>query len=151
MAVQLTWVQVARRKKTPAFLPTECAVNLEEFAALQRIPPSSSHYSVFIPLPAAYKKDWALEIISQLPNNAVGIVPWADIFLLEVCFANGEAQQDFLSAPFVCKHLTSNPVPPAGTRSHFVPIKLVNVPVWASLVVENQLRSFWSAHGQVVA
>src|SRR5438128_5948145 len=120
MAAQPTWAQVARRKTTPAFLPTECAVNLEEFAALQRIPPSSSRYSTFIPLPAAYKKEWALEIISQLSNNTVGIVPRADIFLLEVCFANGEAQQDFLSSPFVCKHFTSNPVLPAGTPSHFV-------------------------------
>ena len=151
MAVQPTWVQVARRKTTPAFLPTECAVNLEEFAALQRIPPSSSRYSAFIPLLAAYKKEWALEIISQLPNNTVGIVPRADIFLLEVCFTNGEAQQDFLSSPFICKHFTSNPVLPAGTPSQFVPIKLINVPVLASLIVENQLRSFWSAHSQVVA
>ena len=92
MAAQPTWAQVARRKTTPAFLPTECAVNLEEFAAPQRIPPSSSCYSAFIPLLAAYKKDWALEIVSQLPNNAVGIVPRADIFLLEVCFANSEVQ-----------------------------------------------------------
>src|SRR5438128_10273885 len=151
MAAQPTWVQVARRKTTPAFLPMECTVNLEEFAAPQRIPPSSSHYSAFIPLPAAYKKDWALEIVSQLPNNAVGIVPQADIFLLDVCFANSEAQQDFLSAPFICKHFTSNPVPPAGTPSQYVPIKLVNVLVLASLIVESQLCSLWSLHSEGMA
>src|SRR5438132_305506 len=99
MAVQLTWVQVARRKKTPAFLPTECAVNLEEFAAPQRIPPSSSRYSAFIPLPAAYKKDWALEIVSQLPNNTVGIVPRTDIFLLEVCFVTVRRSRTFCLLP----------------------------------------------------
>src|SRR5438128_3620559 len=128
MAAQLTWAQVARRKTTPAFLPMECAVNLEQFAAPLRIPPSSSHYSAFVPLPVAYKQGWALEIVSNLLNSAVGIVPQADISLLEVCFANVEAQQDFLSSPF----------------------KLVNVPVLASLVVENQLRSFWSVHGEVI-
>ena len=39
MATAPTWAQVARKKKTPAFLPTECAVNLEQFAAPQRLPP----------------------------------------------------------------------------------------------------------------
>src|SRR5580765_6618279 len=79
------------------------------------------------------------------------MVPCADISLLEVCFANKEVQQDFLSSPFVCKHFTSHPVPPAGTPSVYVPIKLVNVLVLASLVVETQLHSFWSAHGKVIA
>src|SRR5438128_4358507 len=150
MAVQPTWVQVAKRKTTPAFLPTECTVNLEQFAAPLCIPPSSSRYSAFVPLPVAYKQGWALEIVSNIPNSAVGIVPRADISLLEVCFANVEAQQDFLSSPFTCKHFTAHPVPPAGTPSVYVPIKLVNVPVLASLIVETQLCSFWSAHGEVI-
>src|SRR5437879_10160478 len=88
MAAQPTWAQVAKRKTTPAFLPTECAVNLEQFAAPLRIPPSSSRYSAFVPLPSTYKQGWALKIISAIPNSAVGIVPRADISLLEVCFAN---------------------------------------------------------------
>src|SRR5438128_4582925 len=117
MATAPTWVQVAQKKTNPAFLPTECAVNLEQFAAPQRLPPSSSRHSAFIPLPATYKQGWALEIVSQILNSAVGIVPHADISLIEVCFANHEAQQDFLSSPFACKHFTSNPVPPAGTPS----------------------------------
>src|SRR5438128_11677732 len=113
MAAQPTWVQVAKCKTTPAFLPTECAVNLEQFAAPLCIPPSSSRYSAFVPLLSTYKQGWALEIVSALPNSAVGIVPRADISLLEVCFANKEAQQDFMSAPFVCKNFTAHPVPPA--------------------------------------
>src|SRR5438128_4062683 len=151
MAVQPTWVQVAKRKTSPAFLPTECTVNLEQFAAPLRISPSSSRYSAFVPLPSTYKQGWALEIVSNIPNSAVGIVPRADISLIEVCFTNHEVQQDFLSSPFVCKHFTSNPVLPAGTPSQYLPIKLVNVPVLASLVIESQLRSLWSAHSEVVA
>src|SRR5438094_6825309 len=92
-----------------------------------------------------------MEIVSNIPNSAVGVVPRADVSLLEVCFANREAQQDFLSSPFECKHFSAHPVPPAGTPSMYVPIKLVNIPVLASLVVETQLRSFWAAHGEVVA
>src|SRR5437016_1776523 len=151
MATAPTWAQVARKKKSPAFLPTECAVNLEQFAAPQRLPPSSSRYSTFVPLPSDYKEGWAMSIVSTLPTSAVGIVPRADISLLEVCFANKEAQQDFLSAPFTCQHFMAHPVPPAGTPSAYIPIKLMNVLVLASLVVEQQLRSFWSAHGEVVA
>src|SRR5438132_13039893 len=151
MAAAPTWAQVARKKKPPAFLPTECAVNLEQFTAPQRLPPSSSRYSVFIPLPTAYKQSWALDIITQIPSSTVGMVPCADISLLEVCFANKEAQQDFLSSPFVCKHFMVHPVPPAGTPSTFVPIKLMNIPVLASLIVEQQLRNHWSKYGEVVA
>src|SRR5437773_1167241 len=92
-----------------------------------------------------------MSIVASIPTSAVGIVPRADISLLEVCFANKEAQQDFLSSPFISKHFTAHPVPPAGTPSAFVPIKLMNVPVLASLVVEQQLRSFWSSYGEVVA
>src|SRR5207244_13010973 len=33
----------------------------------------------------------------------------------------------------------------------YVPVKLMNVPVLASLVVETQLRSFWATHGEVIA
>src|SRR5438132_12943556 len=151
MAAIPTWAQVARKKKPPAFLPTECAVDLEQFAAPQRLPPSSSRYSAFIPLPSAYKQSWALDIVTQLPSSVVGMVPRADISLLEVCFANKEAQQDFLASLFVCKHFTAHPVPPAGTPSLFVPVKLTNVPILASLVVEQQLRNLWSKHGEVVA
>ena len=151
MATGPTWAQIAKKKKPIAFLPTECAVNLEQFAAPLRLPPSSSRYSAFIPLPSDYKQDWAMEIVSNIPNSAVGVVPRADVSVLEVCFANREAQQDFMSSPFQCKHFTSHPVPPAGTPSMYVPIKLMNVPVLASLVVETQLHSFWATHGEVIA
>src|SRR5437016_4339709 len=129
----------------------ECAVNLEQFTASQRLPPSSSRYSAFVPLPSDYKRDWAMNIITTIPTSAVGIVPRADISLLEVCFANKEAQQDFLSTPFTTKHFTVHPVPLAGTPLLYVLIKLMNVPVLTSLVVEQQLRSFWSPYGEVVA
>src|SRR5437016_11479018 len=69
-----------------------------------------------------------MEIVLNIPNSAVGVVPCADISVLEVCFANREAQQDFLSSPFKCKHFTSHPVPPAGMPSLYVPIKLMNIP-----------------------
>src|SRR5438128_10128922 len=35
--------------------------------------------------------------------------------------------------------------------SIYVPIKLMNVPVLASIIVEQQLRSFWNTHGEVIA
>src|SRR5438094_9438970 len=92
-----------------------------------------------------------MEIVSNIPNSAVGVVPRADVSLLEVCFANREAQQDFMSSPFQCKHFTAHPVPPAGTPSIYVPIKLMNVLVLASLIVEQQLCSFWNTHGKVIA
>src|SRR5438128_2453907 len=92
-----------------------------------------------------------MNIVATIPASAIGIVPRADISLLEVCFANKEAQQDFLSTPFTTKHFMVHPIPPAGTPLLYVPIKLTNVPVLASLVVEQQLRSFWSLHGEVVA
>src|SRR5580765_5832920 len=126
MAAAPTWAQVARKKKPPPFLPTECTVNLEQFAAPQHLPPSSSRYSVFIPLPAAYNTGWAMSIISSIPTSAIGVVPRANISLLEVCFTNKEVQQDFLSSPFTCKHFTVHPIPLAGTPSAFVPIKLMN-------------------------
>ena len=120
MAAAPTWAQVAAKKKTPPFLPTECAVDLEQYTAPQRLPPSSSRYSVFIPLPSAYKQGWAMDIITNIPSAAVGIVSHTDISLLEVCFARQDGQQDFLSAPFMCKHFMVQPVPPAGTPSIFV-------------------------------
>src|SRR5438128_10632019 len=132
METRPTWAQVAKKKKPLPFLPTECAVNLEQFAAPQRLPPSSSQYSVFIPLPAAYNTGWAMNIMSSIPTSAVGIVPRAVISLLEVCFANKEVQQDFLSSPFTCQHFTVHPIPLASTPSAFIPIKLMNVPVLAS-------------------
>src|SRR5438128_3404754 len=143
MAAAPTWAQVAAKKKPPPFLPTECAVDLEQYAAPQCLPPSSSRYSAFIPLPSGYKQGWALDIATNIPPSAVGIVPRADVSLVEVCFANKEAQQNFLSSPFVCKHFSVHPVPPAGTPSLFVPIKLTNVPVFASLVDEHSLRKLW--------
>src|SRR5437016_9961153 len=85
MAATPTWAQVAKKKKPPLFLPTECAVDLEQFAAPQCLPPSSSQHSAFIPLPSVYKQGWALDIITQLPTSTVGMVPRADISLLEVC------------------------------------------------------------------
>src|SRR5438128_11406170 len=151
MATAPTWAQVARKQKPPAFLPMECAVDLEQFATPQHLPVSSSRYSAFIPLPSGYKQGWALDIASNIPASAVGIVPQADVSLVEVCFTNKEAQQLFLSSPFVCKHFSVHPVPPTGTPSLYVPIKLTNVPVLASLVVEQQLRKLWASYGEVVA
>ena len=150
MATAPTWVQVAQKKKPPPFLPMVCAVDLEQFTAPQHLPTSSSCYSAFIPLPSGYKQGWALDIATNIPASAVGIVPRADISLVEVCFANKEAQQHFQSSPFVCKHFSVHSVPPAGTPSIFVPIKLMNAPVLASLVVEQQLRKLWSLHGEAV-
>ena len=151
MATAPTWAQVVRRKKPPAFLPTECAVDLEQFAAPQRLPSTSSFHSAFLPLPSTYKQSWAADIVNALPLSASGFVPRADIFLLEVCFASKEAQQDFINTPFTCKHFTAHPVPPTGTPPTYIPIKMINVLVLALIVVEQQLRSFWSQHGEVVA
>src|SRR5438128_3197906 len=136
MATGPTWAQVAWKKKPPTFLPMECTVNLEQFAAPLHLPPSSSRYSAFIPLLSTYKQDWAMNIVTNIPNSAVEVVPHADVSILEVCFANREAQQDFMSSPFKCKHFTSHPVLPAGTPSMYVPIKLINIPVLASLIVD---------------
>src|SRR5438128_2963316 len=150
MAMAPTWAQVVRKRKPPAFLPTECAVDLEQFAAPQRLPSTSSFHSAFLPLPSTYKQSWAADIVNALPLSASGFVPRADIFLLEVCFASKEAQQDFINTPFTCKHFMAHPVPPTGTPPTYIPIKMINVPVLALVVVE-QLRSFWSQHGDVVA
>ena len=151
MATKPTWAQVARRKKPPAFHPMECEVNLEQFAAPLHLPPVSSRHSAFVPLPSTYKQDWAGDIVSSLPLSALGFVPRADIYLLEVCFAAVEAQQDFIANPFVCKHFTAHPLPPTGTPPTFIPIKLVNIPVLSLVALEQAICSFWSSHGEVVA
>ena len=151
MATAPTWVQVARKQKPPTFLPTECTVNLEQFAAPQRLPPPSSRHSAFIPLPSTYRQAWALDIVKALPSAAMGMVPRADISLIEVCFAMQDAQLDFLSSAFTCKHFTVHPVPPSGTPAQFVPIKLVNMPVLAPLIIENQMKKLWASHGEIIA
>src|SRR5437879_2303130 len=151
MATGPTWAQVVRKKKPTAFHPTECAVNLEQFAAPLHLPPVSSRHSAFVPLPSTYKQAWAGDIVSALPLSALGFVPRADIFLLEVCFAAADAQQEFIANPFVCNHFTAHPLPPAGTPPTFIPIKLVNVPVLSLAALEQAIRSFWSSHGEVVA
>ena len=150
MATGRTWAQVARKKPAPA-LPTVCAVNLEQFAVPVRLPPSASRYSSFIPLPATFKQDWLMDTLSSLPTSAVGVVPRLDLSLVEVCFANAEHQQEFLGSMFTSTHFSVYPLPPAGSPAQHVPIKLVNVPVLSTLVVENQLRSLWSQYGEVVA
>src|SRR5438128_9171546 len=150
MATGWTWAEVAHKKPPPA-LPTECAVNLERYSTPVHLPPSSSWYSCFLPLPVTFKVKWLLPTLSHLPNTSVGVVPQLDISLLEVCFTNKEHQSDFLSALFTSKHLTMQPLPLAGISSQYVPIKLVNVPVLAQIVVESQLCSLWGQYGEVVA
>jgi hypothetical protein len=81
----------------------------------------------------------------------MGIVPRADISLIEICFAMQDAQQEFLTSAFTCKHFTVHPVPPAGTPSQFVPIKLVNVPILAPIIIEQQMKKLWALHGEIVA
>src|SRR5437899_2517278 len=151
MATGPTWAQVVHKKKPTTFHPTECAVNLEQFATPLHLPPVSSRHSAFVPLPSTYKQAWAGDIVSALPLSALGFVPRADIFLLEVCVAAADAQQDFIANPFVCRHFTAHPLPPAGTPPTFIPIKLVNVPVLSLAALEQAIRSFWSSHGEVVA
>src|SRR5438132_14136513 len=150
MATGRTWAQVAR-KKTPPALPTECAVNLEQYAAPLHLPPSSSRHSAFIPLPSDFTLNWMLDTLASLPNSAVGVVPRQDISLLEVGFANKEAQQDFLSSIFTTTHFSVQLLPPAGTPPQYIPIKLVNVPILSTLVLDTQIRSLWSKHGEIVA
>src|SRR5438128_3479587 len=58
-----------------------------------------------------------MDIVTQLPMSTVGMVPHANISLLEVCFTNKEVQHDFLSSLFVCKHFMVQPIPPTGTPS----------------------------------
>src|SRR5438128_5993600 len=142
MATGRTWAQVAH-KKTPPALPTECAVNLEQYAVPMRLPPSSSRHSVFVPLPVNFTNNWMLDTLAALPNTIVGVVPRQDISLVEVCFANKEAQLDFLSTPFTSTCFTAQLLPPAGISPQYIPVKLVNVPILSTLIIEHQLRSFW--------
>src|SRR5438132_2704245 len=109
MATGHTWAQVARKKPSPA-LPTECAVNLEQYSVPVCLPPSSSCYSAFIPLPTDFKESWLLDTLSSLPSSAVGVVPHLDISVVEVCFANKEHKHAFLSSPLHTSHFTVNPV-----------------------------------------
>src|SRR5438128_12106784 len=74
MATGRTWAQVSRKKAPPA-LPTECAVNLEQYAAPLRLPPSSSRHSAFIPLPFDFENNWMLDTLSSLPASTVAVVP----------------------------------------------------------------------------
>src|SRR5580765_2364186 len=150
MATGCTWAQVAC-KKTPPALPTECAVNLEQYAVPMHLPPSSSRHSAFVPLPVGFIEKWMLDTLAALPNTVVGVVPRQDITLLEVCFANKEAQLDFLSTPFISTHFTAQLLPPAGITPQYIPVKLVNVPILSTLVLDHQIRSLWSKHGEIVA
>ena len=52
MATGPTWAQVVHKKKPTTFHPTECAVNLEQFATPLHLPPVSSRHSAFVPLPS---------------------------------------------------------------------------------------------------
>ena len=149
MATGRTWAQVARKKAPPA-LPTECTVNLEQYAAPQRLPPSSSRHSAFVPLPVTFQLNWMLDTLASLPNSAVGVVPHSDISLLEVCFANKEAQLDFLSSPLTTTHFTVQPLPPAGVTPQYIPVKLVNVPILSTLIIDHHICSLWSKHSEVV-
>src|SRR5438094_5393379 len=106
MATGCTWAQVAH-KKTPPVLPTECAVNLEQYAVPMHLPPSSSHHSAFVLLPVNFTNTWMLDTLAALPNTVIGVVPRQDISLVEVCFTNKEAQLDFLSTPFTTTCFTT--------------------------------------------
>src|SRR5438128_4435441 len=116
-----------------------------------RLPSSSSRHSAFVRLRINFIEKWMLDTLAALPNPVLGVVPVQDITLLEVCFANKEAQLDFLSTPFVSTHFTAQPLPPAGINPQYIPVKLVNVPILSTLVLDHQIRSLWSKHGEVVA
>src|SRR5438132_13687022 len=103
MATGRSWAEVARKKK-PTGLQTECSVNLEQFSVPRRLPFPSSRHSAFLPLPSGYVEDWLDDIINKIPDSASGVVSRTDVYLFEVCFPTGEAQQDFLNYPFPTKH-----------------------------------------------
>src|SRR5580765_3514626 len=90
-------------------------------------------------------------IIKAILSSASGVVSRTDVSLFEVCFPTGEAQQAFLNSPFTTKHFTTQPLPPAGTASLFVPIKMINVPVLSKLIVEQQLRKHWGQFGDIIS
>src|SRR5207244_12930866 len=83
--------------------------------------------------------------------SASGVLSRTDVSLFEVCFLTGEAQQDFLNSPFTTKHFTTQPLPPAGTASLFVPIKMINVPVLSKLIIEQQLCKHWGQFGDIIS
>src|SRR5438128_3122178 len=150
MATGGSWAEVARKKK-PTGLQTECSVNLEQFSVPRRLPFPSSRHSAFLPLPSGFVEDWLDAIIDALPSSASGVVSRTDVSLFEVCFPTGEAQQDFVNTPFVTKHFTTQPLPPAGTASLFVPIKMINVPVLSKLIIEQQLCKYWAQFGDIIS
>src|SRR5438128_4739580 len=149
MATGRTWADVACKKK-PAGLQTECSVNLEQFSVPRRLPFPSSRHSAFLPLPSGFVEEWLDAIIDKIPPSATVVVSRADVSLFEVCFPTGEAQQDFINAPFITKHFTTQPLPPADTASLFVPIKMINVPVLSKLIIEQQLRKHWGQFGDII-
>src|SRR5580765_1149237 len=150
MATSHTWTNVARKKK-PAGLQTECSVNLEQFSVPCHLPFPSSRHSAFLPLPSGFVEEWLDAIIDKIPPSASGVVSRTDVSLFEVCFPTGEAQQDFLNSPFTTTHFTTQPLPPAGTASLFVPIKMINVPVLSKLIIEQQLRKHWGQFGNIIS
>src|SRR5438132_617577 len=98
MATNWSWANVAHRKSP--IIPTTCVVNLEQYSTPVHLPPSSSQYSTFLPLPTGFNNAKLLATLADLLNSTISIVPHADLSLLEVCFVNVEAQQDFLSSLF---------------------------------------------------
>src|SRR5438128_7358722 len=150
MATGHSWAKVARKKK-PAGLQTECSVNLEQFSVPRRLPFPSSRHSAFLPLPSGFVEEWFDAIIDKIPPSATGVVSRADVSLFEVCFLTSEAQQDFINSPFATKHFTTQPLPPAGTASLFVPIKIINVPVLSKLIIEQQLPRYWGHFSDVIS
>src|SRR5438128_2879516 len=142
MATSHTWANVACKKK-PAGLQMECSVNLEQFSVPCCLPFPSSCHSAFLPLPSGFVEEWLDAIINNIPPSASGVVSRTDVSLFEVCFPTGEVQQDFLNSPFVTSHFTTQPLPPAGTASLFIPIKMINVPVLSKLIIEQQLCKHW--------
>src|SRR5437016_661623 len=145
MATSRTWADVARKKK-PTGLQTECSVNLEQFSVPCCLPFPSSHHSAFLPLPSGFVEEWLDSIIDAIPPSASGVVSRTDVTLFEVCFLTGEVQQGFLNSSFITTHFTTQPLPPAGTASLFVPIKMINVPVLSKLIIKQQLCKYWSQY-----
>ena len=85
MATARSWAEVTRKKPLPV-IPTTCAVNLERYSTPVRLPPSSSRYSTFLPLPTGFTNSKLLDILADLPNTMLGALKhwyWAnDIFYL---------------------------------------------------------------------
>src|SRR5438132_4831343 len=147
MATGRSWAEVARKKK-PAGLQTECSVNLEQYSVPRRLPFPSSRHSAFLPLLSGFVEEWLDAIIDKIPDSATGVVSRTDVSLFEVCFPTGEAQQDFINSPFTTKHFTTQPLPPTGTASLFVPIKMINIPVLSKLITDQQL---WGQFADIIS